>query len=114
MEKIRRQKQDATTLAKECEEIFFAKKSLNKEDKARILSLLRDMGAASTNNMSFFAKQWDEEMERTITEAKGEIEAFWENKVNAIARSAIAEKISETGQLDAPVLIESVNMKNDK
>ena len=35
--------------------------------------------------------QFNEQMDKTVMEAKGEIEAFYQNKVNAIASAALME-----------------------
>ena len=42
-------------------------------------------------------------MDKTITEAKGEIEAFAQNRINAIAQQAIAEQKDATLKLESPV-----------
>ena len=43
-------------------------------------------------NSTFIYDQFTKQMDKTISEAKGEIEAFCERKMHSIALAAIAEK----------------------
>lgn len=45
--------------------------------------------------MPFMNEMFAEQMEKTITEAKGEFESFLQNKMNSIALEAIAGKQKE-------------------
>ena len=58
-------------------------------------------------NMDFIASQFNEQMDRTVMEAKGEIESFCQNKINSIASVALAEHKDEFLKFDNPVDIES-------
>lgn len=53
--------------------------------------------------MVFCAKQFDEQMDKTVSEAKGEIEAFCQNKINTIAQSALVENKDQLLQLENPI-----------
>ena len=46
-------------------------------------------------------------MDKTVMEAKGEIESFCQNKINAIASAALVEHRDEILKLENPVDIES-------
>lgn len=39
--------------------------------------------------MDFIADSFNEQMDRTVMEAKGEIEAFCQNKINSIAQATL-------------------------
>ena len=52
-------------------------------------------------------------MDKTITEAKGEIEAFTQNKLNAIASQALVEHHKELQNLENPVNIDYMIKKGD-
>ena len=64
-----------------------------------------DIGA----NTDFIIKQFNEQMDRTITEAKGEIEAFCQNKINAIASASLVEHREEFQKLENPVDVNAVD-----
>ena len=54
-------------------------------------------------NREFIYKQFNEQMDKTTLEAKGEIEAFMQNKVNSIASAALVEHRDELLALENPV-----------
>ena len=41
------------------------------------------------SNIGFIADKFNEQMDKTVMEAKGEIESFCQNKINAIASAAL-------------------------
>lgn len=53
-------------------------------------------------NMDFIADQFNKQMDETIAEAKGEIEAFMQNKVNSIASEALVKHKDELLKLENP------------
>ena len=57
----------------------------------------------------FIVNQFNEQMDKTVMEAKGEIEAFYQNKVNTIASAALVEHRDELKRLDNPVEISEDN-----
>ena len=81
---------------------IFDKKTIGKNDKAEILKMLEKIESAMGTNSEFIYSQFTRQMDKTINEAKGEIEAFWQNKMNSIALAALAEKETQT-LLDQPV-----------
>lgn len=82
------------------------KKSLGKTDKENLLKELSVLKGRLFSNQEFVYKQFNEQMDKTVKEAKGEIEAFVQNKLNAIASQAIAEKAEDFVSLKSPVDIE--------
>lgn len=67
------------------------KKPLNKADKEEISSVLGNTLRVLTDSMPFLQKRFMEQMEKTSQEAKAEVEAFVQNKLNQIAIAAIGE-----------------------
>ncbi|MBQ3462359.1 MAG: hypothetical protein IJH36_04485 [Clostridia bacterium] len=69
----------------EISEIFDTKRTLSKGDREMVLgaldSVIREIGA----NTEYIYSMFNEQMEKTVSEAKGEIEAFVQNKLNSIA-----------------------------
>lgn len=88
-------------------ELFSSKKTLTKADKENILKKLDMLNSDIGSNIGFIADQFNEQMDKTVMEAKGEIESFCQNKINAIASAALVEHRDEILKLENPVDIES-------
>ncbi len=84
---------------KEMEQIISSKKTLNKSDKEKMLSVLKSAKMDVADNEMYIFDCFTEQVDNTVKEAKGEIEAFMQNKINSIAHAAIAEQIGENQQL---------------
>ena len=94
-------------LIDEVVELFSSKKTLTKADKENILEKLNMLNYDIGSNIGFIADQFNEQMDKTVMEAKGEIESFCQNKINAIASATLVEHRDEILQLENPVDIES-------
>ena len=94
-------------LINEVAEMFSSKKTLTKADKEGILRKLSMLSSDIGSNIGFIADQFNEQMDKTVMEAKGEIEAFCQNKINSIASAALVERREEFLKLENPVDIES-------
>lgn len=94
-------------LIRTLEEKFATKKTFNKADKEEILKALRRISSNIGCNQDFQISQFHRQMERTTTEAKGEIEAFFNNKINQIAQQALVDNPEKLfGELHSPVSID--------
>ena len=82
-------------------------KTLTKADKENILKKLNMLDSDIGSNIEFIADQFNEQMDKTVMEAKGEIESFCQNKINAIASASLVEHRDEFLKLENPVDIES-------
>ena len=67
------------------------KKNLGVKDRKEMISKLQQVKYNIGRNLDFCVEQFDEQMEKTTMEAKGEIEAFCQNKINSIAQAALVE-----------------------
>lgn len=94
-------------LINEVAELFSSKKTLTKADKENILKKLNMLNYDIGSNIGFIADQFNEQMDKTVMEAKGEIESFCQNKINAIASAALVEHKDEILKLENPINIES-------
>lgn len=94
-------------LINEVAELFSSKKTLTKADKENILKKLNMLNYDIGSNIGFIADQFNEQMDKTVMEAKGEIESFCQNKINAIASASLVEHREEILKLENPVDIES-------
>lgn len=83
--------------------LFSQKKTLTKADKEHIMENLNKIYKDIGTNIDFVADQFNEQMDKTVKEAKGEIEAFCQNKINTIANAALVEHRDELLKLENPV-----------
>lgn len=72
------------TLTVQAEQILNDKSAPKKSDKETILMQLRMLHQEISSNIPFMASQFNEQMYKTVTEAKGEVEAFVMNKVHSL------------------------------
>ena len=98
---------ESKKLTSEVAELFSSKKTLTKADKQNILTKLNMLNSDIGSNIGFIADQFNEQMDKTVMEAKGEIESFCQNKINAIANASLVEHREEFLKLENPVDIES-------
>lgn len=97
---------ESKELIKEVAELFSQKKALTKADKESVMKKLNKLSMDIGCNIDFIADSFNEQMDKTVMEAKGEIESFCQNKINAIASAALVEHRDEILQLENPVDIE--------
>lgn len=93
-------------LIEEVAEFFSSKKALTKTDKENILKKLNMLKSDIGSNIEFIADQFNEQMDKTVMEAKGEIESFCQNKINSIASGSLVEHREDILKLENPVNIE--------
>ena len=79
------------------------KKNLGVKDRKEMISKLQQIKYNIGSNLDFCVKQFDEQMDKTTMEAKGEIEAFCQNKINSIAQAALVENKDKFVELENPV-----------
>lgn len=79
------------------------KKNLGVKDRKEMISKLQQVKYNIGSNLDFYVEQFDEQMEKTTLEAKGEIEAFCQNKINSIAQAALVENREKIDELENPV-----------
>lgn len=104
-------KNETQTIINEVAEIFDTKKAIGKGDRDLILKKLRHLAMQIGSNTEFIYEQFNEQMDKTVMEAKGEVESFCENKLKNIAYAALSEnKELFTG---SPISIEMTDKKTD-
>lgn len=74
---------------------FDEKKPLNKSQKEEILNALKHADISLSDNIPFILSQFNEQMDKTVTESKGEIESFIRNRLDSISSKAIAEQCND-------------------
>lgn len=72
------------------QEIFDTKKSLSKADKETILNILQAAKREVGCNAEYVLDSFTEQMDKTVKEAKGEIESFVQNQVHKFVSSSLS------------------------
>lgn len=100
---------ESQQLIQDVVDLFSQKKTLTKVDRESVISKLTKLSMDIGCNLDFIADQFNEQMDKTVMEAKGEIESFCQNKINSIASAALIEHKDEILKLDNPVDMEGGN-----
>lgn len=92
---------DAATAAKAAEEVLKRPGTLKKEERLAIASTLFKIEQDIRSNMQFVVSQFHRQSEKTVTEAKGEIEAFFSHKIHELGSEALVQQL-ERGDIRSP------------
>ena len=84
--------EDAKALVCEANELL-AKKNTTIGDKKRIAHLVQMLMQHIISDMPFVHRQFDEAMDKTVSEAKGEVEAFFLNKIHSLGLDALQDRL---------------------
>ena len=102
---------------KECislAETLLEKKSVTKKDREEILELLHQIEMDIGSNRNFQLRSFQEQMANTTIEAKGEIEAFFQNKMFQIAQQSMVEDPDKFVEgCKPPIVLESYGGEDD-
>ncbi|EKC69761.1 hypothetical protein OBE_04248 [human gut metagenome] len=60
-----------------------------------MVSTLKNVRQELKSNIPYLQKLFAEQMDKTVTEAKGEFETYLQNKMNSIALAAISEQMKQ-------------------
>lgn len=82
---------DVNKLIDDITALFNEKKTLTLKDKTAIMTKLYTIQQNIGTNTAYVYEQFNEQMEKTIAEAKGEIELFFQNKIHAFASTGLVE-----------------------
>ncbi len=77
----------------------FAKPNVTKADRAEVMGLLARIQSELDDAQPFIQSQLNEAMDKTVTEAKGEVEAFVQNKIVSLGIEALRDQFGSP-QLD--------------
>lgn len=105
--------EDSRNLINQVANKFAEKKSFNKKDKEEIMSMLHKISMNIGCNQEFQMSQFNEQMEKTVNESKGEVEAFVQNKMYQIAQQALVDNPDALLQspVEVPMLEETPKRK---
>lgn len=86
-------------LTENAEKILKGSKAPRKGEKQDILNAISNLKMEVNSNLPFIEKMFKEQMEKTIHEAKGEIEAYWMKKIHDLGLEGLdKEKIKLLGE----------------
>lgn len=104
-QKLDKANEKINSLINEVAEIFSEKKNIGKADREEILNKLRNVQQEVGSNSKFVYSQFNEQMDKTTMEAKGEIEAFVQNKINSVASMNLVEYKEDFKKIENPINI---------
>ena len=95
LDEFKEQNKDSAVKVKELTDkligIFEEKRPIKAKERDDILAMLKTLAYAVDDHNSFVLDQFNESMEHIVTEAKGEVEAFVQNKMHSLALAALRE-----------------------
>lgn len=101
-------------LLQEVKELFSSKKTLTKADKEEVIQKLNKIEDGIGSSQDFQLKQFHRQMEQTVSEAKGEVEAFVQNKMYQIAQRKIVEEMPlALENYESPIKLEAGFQESD-
>ncbi|NQT03561.1 MAG: hypothetical protein HQ580_16150 [Planctomycetes bacterium] len=80
---------------KKAEALLNIKGSIKKADRQEIVSLLNSIAQDINLNMPFVQTQFNKAMDKTVSEMKGEIEAFVTNKITSLGIEAMRDQFPQ-------------------
>jgi hypothetical protein len=78
-----------------------SKKPPTKSEKEELISILEGLATEVNSNIPFVRDMFAEQMDKTVAEAKGNIEGFIQNRMSVIANAALAQNIEALGDAAA-------------
>lgn len=87
-------------LTENAEDILTNKKTVSKADRTEILNNITRLRRQIASDIPFMSSMYNEQMDKTTNEAKGEIEAFTLNKVNQLGLNSLQELQQIAGMSD--------------
>jgi len=94
-ERMKELKEDVQRLIEDSLQILENKKTLNKADRKHILDAIKRLTQEIGSNVPFVSKQFGEQMDKTVSEAKGDIEAFFSQKVTSLGLDAYKDELKK-------------------
>lgn len=73
-------------------EIISGKKPMNKTEKDNILSGLKRIQQQLTKNMPYVAECFDEQIEKSVSHSKAEVEAYIQHKITSMGLKALKDE----------------------
>lgn len=94
---IKNTTKDINDLISNVEELISSKKAINKSDKEHILNVLNSISRELNSNIPFMTKCFDEQIEKSVSHSKAEVEAYVQYKINSLGLKALNEEFNIVG-----------------
>ena len=85
--------------SEEIEKLLDEKRVLSREDRRNIVSTLKNVRQELKSNIPYLQKLFAEQMDKTVTEAKGEFETYLQNKMNRTCHMMVLIMMSNLEEL---------------
>lgn len=94
----------------------FDKPNVTKADRANVMGVLESIRLELADTQPFIQSQFNEAMDRTVTEAKGEVEAFVQHKVVSLGLEALRDQAGsrQLDVVDAALIPDAVRSSEPK
>lgn len=99
---------EAKELVATIKQTFDSRASIGKNDRAQIVKQLGLLIGHIENGMPFVQTQFNEAMDKTVAEAKGEVEAFVNHKIHSLGIDALNSEVARA--LEAPLQSETFRL----
>lgn len=74
-------------------ELIMNKKPMNTQEKEELLNLIQHAERVVNDHMPFVAQSFNEQMDKTVNEAKGEVEAFFTAKIHQLGVESLKNEL---------------------
>ncbi len=71
----------------------FSQKTIKKADQNEVLSMLRSLEMFMNSHITFMNSQFNEAMEKTVSECKSEVAAFVDSKIESLGLGALGDEL---------------------
>ena len=99
----------ARSALSEIKQIFDSKASIGKADRAEILDKIQRVVNLLTDSIPFVQSQFNEAMDKTVSEARAEVDSFIETKIHSLGIDALNSEVQAalSATKQSPALLES-------
>jgi len=95
VQQVRATNERSKKLIAKAEEILKTGGTIKKDERSQLLGHLHHLNMEIGSSLEFMAKSFDEKMEKTVGQAKGEVEAFISNKIHSAGLKALGAPVVE-------------------
>lgn len=113
-ESIEKANEKANKLVKDVQDLLSKSKPLTKAEKDSLMNAVNKLSVEINSNRGFIYKAFNEQMDATVKEAKGEVEAFMQDKILRAAGIKLEESGLHLVNLDKNTGLEISDNPDDK
>lgn len=98
---VRKVMDEAGTIVREVSALLNTKANITQAERKTICKKLEQLNMHIVNNLPFVQSQFNEAMDKTVTEAKAEVEEFVNAKIHSLGIEALSSEIAHALQVPA-------------